>query len=311
MLSFGKKKLYRRLRHFLHKREHICLIDEKYFFIDELPVEGLPGSKRGVERFVRLRVEAISPFALGDVMYGFFKGKSKLTIFIAYRHRLESTLRMQHSHVFPEFFPRLLAGCDFAVESARVSRNGNIIFSSASGNVKLRATDAIVFNADLRDLNVKKHAKFMGRLSKFLNCGICCCMISLPLLCVCLGYLFWRDVQLGAVGRKIEDRKSEVSDVASKSAFLENISKFYTNGNFCLAALEAINRVRQDDISFTDVHCDANGKSLRIRGHAPSASVVVKYCSEIRQCRGVRNVEASNVHSHDRRTSFAIDVQFE
>jgi hypothetical protein len=311
VLNCSEKFLYRKFRHFLRRPEHPRIIGEKYFFIDELLPEKLIESKCNVDRFVKLRVEALSPFALNEVMYGFFKNESKLAIFIAYKRRLEPFLPERHSYIFPEFLPRLIVGYDFAIKNVRMDRNGDIIFSSASETFKLRGTDPIAFNVDLRDWKIKKRAKFLRNFSKFLNYGTCICSIMLMLICVCFGCVFFESLHLDGLKKQIEVRKLEVDDVVSKNGFLENISKFYSGENFCLVSLEEINRVRPDDILFADVHCDADGRFLKIRGHAQSASSVAKYYSSLKQRPVVKNVKISNVHSYDRGAFFSMDIHFE
>jgi hypothetical protein len=311
MLGSTKKRLYRKFRRFLRKRERAYILGKKYFFIDELPLERLLESGCDVERFVKLRVEAISPFALSEVIYGFFIGKSRLTIFIAYKHRIESALSKRYSYIFPEFLPRLLIGHDFTVKNVKVNQNGGVIFSNALETIELKSTDTVIFDADLREWEVKRHAKFLRKFSNFLNYGICTHLVALPLTGICLGCLLLKDLHLDDLKRQVEAKKSEVNNIVSKHTLLEIMSKFYSCGNFCLASLEEINRVRRDDILFTDVRCGSDKKSLKIKGQAQSAGAVVKYCADVKRCPGIKNVETSNVHSHDRITSFAIDVYFE
>jgi hypothetical protein len=310
-LKLARGKLYRKFRRFLRRPERACILGGEYFFIDELPLEKLLKSGCNVERFVKLRVEAVSPFALSEVIYGFFRGKSKLTIFIAYKRRVEAVLAKHHSYIFPEFLPRLLLGRDFAVKSVRVSQDGSVIFSSASEVLELKSTDAAVFDADLREWKTKKHAQILRNFSNFLNCGIGVHLVALPIACLCLGYLLLKDLHLDGLKQQIEAKKPAVNTIVSKHALLESMSKFFSRENFCLASLEEVNRVRRDDILFTDVRCDSDRKSLKIRGHAQSTGAVSKYCAAVKRCPGIKGVEASNVHSHDRTAFFTIDIYFE
>ncbi|MDR3274331.1 MAG: hypothetical protein LBS87_03320 [Puniceicoccales bacterium] len=299
----GPKNFYRR-------RGGAHILRKEYFFIDEFFFEKPIKSKRDLERFVRLRVEAVSPFSVDDVSYGFFANGAKLTIFIAYKDRVKRLPLRENSHIFPEFLPSMVIGHDFAVKCVRVNRDDTIIFHGAVEDLKLRLSNPAIFNADLRDIRLKTRAKILRKFSMFLDYGVCFCLVALLLACGFSVFSLSQDLRLNNLKKQIDARKAEVENIASKHAFLGRISKFYSRENFCMTSLEAINQVRPDDILFSDVHSDADKRAIKIRGHGQSVGSVTKYCNAMKRCANVSSAEASNIRSHDHKAFFTIDVCF-
>jgi hypothetical protein len=304
LLQFLKAgRLYR-------ERDRICILGKEYFFIDEFSFEKPIKSNRALERFVRLRVEAISPFALDDVLYGFFTNEAKVTIFIAYKPRVEQLFLDKDAHIFPEFLPSMVTGRDFKITRANATRDGRVIFHSAAENLSIKLSNPMFFNADLKEFKRKVRAKSLGRLSVCLDYGICLCLVALFLGCGVSLFLIFQNSQLSGLKKQANARESEVEDIASKYAFLGNVFKFYSRENFCLDALENINQVRPDDILFSDVNADADKKALKIKGHASSISSLEKYCGAMKRCANAISVETSNVRSLNHQAFFSVDVCF-
>ncbi|MDR2721034.1 MAG: hypothetical protein LBB15_01975 [Puniceicoccales bacterium] len=304
MLHFKFKRFYR-------KRDKICIVEKKYLFIDELAFDRPIKRRRDLEGLVWLRVEAISPFAPDDLLYGFFVKKSRLVLFIAHKRRLEQVLPQQSSCIIlPEILPSLIVGHDFTIARARMGWDDTITFHGTGNDIRLKLSDPMVFNADLRQLPAKIRAKNLGKISTFLDYGICLNLVLIPLSCTFLIFLLFQGVHLNSLEKQIAERRVEVETVISKNVFIEYVSKFYSSENFCLKALETVNQVRPDDILFVDAHANFDRKFLKIKGTAPSVSLVAKYCDTLRNCESIQILEPSNIHSRDRMAFFTIDIYF-
>jgi hypothetical protein len=301
---------YFRFKHFYRRRDRICIVEKKYLFLDELALGKPIKRRRDLERLVRLRVEAISPFPLDDLLYGFFANESKLVLFIAYKHRLGQIILEQPPCILPEILPSLITGRDFALTRIATDWDNAAIFHGAGEDLTLKLSDPVVFNADLREFPAKVHGRNLKKILMFLDCGICLNLVIIPLLCAFSAFLLFQGMRLNSLEKQVSEPRAEVADVVSKHAFLERVSKFYSSENFCLAALETVNKVRPDDVLFTDVHADSDEKILRIKGTAPSVSLVTRYCDLLRHCESVEILEPSRIHSRDRRAFFTVDIHF-
>jgi hypothetical protein len=308
MWSSIGKILRNEFKRCLRKRDKVRMLDGEYCFIDELSLGEIAKSRCNLEQFARLRVEAISPFALEDVLYGFFKGESKLTIFITYKHRLAQILTGRHSYILPKFLPELAIGRNVIIARARAEWNGAVKFFSNEGVFKL--TDGVVFSANMVEHGLKVRERILRKFSMFLDYGTCFFSILLLIAGAFSVFFSIREPRINGLKQRIDAKKNEVADIVFKHTFLKNVSKFYFRENFCLASLDTVNRVRHDDILFTDVNCDADWKTLKIKGHAKSIGSVTKYCDSLRQCASIGSIETSNIHSSDRRAFFALDIYF-
>ncbi|MDR1255497.1 MAG: hypothetical protein LBJ94_01025 [Puniceicoccales bacterium] len=307
-MSYFFRKSFCTLKRHYRKRGKVRFVGREYFFIDEVSFEKPLKSNRDLEHFARLRVEAVSPFSLADVSYGFFAAGPKVTIFIAYKRRIEQFFSTEDSYIFPDFFPSMVVGHDLSMVRARVNRDDSIVFHCPEGYFCLDALSPIVFNANLKEFKQKSHAKFLRKFSKFLDHGIRFCLIGIGLLLLAWGIFFCTHLKFGRFKMLLDGREAEVARIISKHAFLEHISKFYSQENFCLTSLETLNRVRPDDILFTDVHCDVDKKTLKIKGYGQSVGSVENYRSAVRSCANVTSAETSNVHFRDNRAFFTIHV---
>ncbi|MDR2435838.1 MAG: hypothetical protein LBD33_00790 [Puniceicoccales bacterium] len=300
-----------RFKYLCRKRDEICIVEKKHLFTDELAFNGSIRRKRDLECLARLRVEAISPFALDDLLYGFFANASQLVIFIAHRQRLEQIFPQHPSCIIlPEILPNLIVGHDFALARARVGADNAVTFHGAADDLRLKLSDPIIFNADLRPLPAKIRAKNLRKISTFLDCGICLNLMLVPLLFAFSIFLLFQGARLNSLEKQISKRRAEVATITSKHAFLEYVSKFYSGENFCLEALETVNQVRPDDILFADADADFNGKMLKIKGTAPSVGSVTEYCDALKHCESIKNLELLHIYSRDRMAFFAINIYF-
>jgi large-conductance mechanosensitive channel len=300
-----------RFKYFCRKRDKICIVEKKYLFIDELAFNGPIKRRRDLECLAKLRVEAISPFALDDLLYGFFANESRLVIFIACKNRLEQILPRQPSCIIlPEILPNLIVGHDFALVRTRVGTDDTVTFHGTADDLKLKLSDPIIFNADLRQFSVKFRTKNLRKISTFLDYGICLNLVLVPLLCAFSIFLLFQGARLNSLEKQISERRTEVATITSKHAFLEHVSKFYSDENFCLEALEIVNQVRPDDILFVDANADFNGKMLKIKGTAPSVGSVTRYCDALKHCESIEILKPPHIYSRDRTAFFTVDIYF-